>query len=236
MSLKIEQIQCAIFLAATDRSPQRKLQLVQLVNETIPELQQVEPMIVPTQENMPPEVPVIILRRPSGEGWAFQYSLSRIDLIFRPSAALDADEYESLFNDFAEGVRKLWLRIQREFNWQSLRVGLIVVSAMPLANAAHWVSNRFLLPGVVSNPTQVIVQLITRRLLEENVMMNHSTVMNSRPEQASDPRGELFVVMNDLNTDAAIEYSVTANTLVTFVKRASEIALEDIHKYGEVAE
>jgi len=231
MPLNIEQIQSVIFLSTFDRSSAHRLRLVQAVQDIVPDLQQSDPTVLPLDNDLPAEFPNVIIRRTSGQGWAFQYALSRCDLIYTPPPATDSGQLSGLLKQMTNNLSMVWAHIQAEFKWQSNRLGFVVTTTLAKPNATQWMSKQYLRSSLVDNPAQIHLQYITRASWDHQVTLNHWTRLSSRPAESPDSAAELFVLQSDVNIDPATEYEVNTDSLLAFMQKASQIALNDIKEH-----
>jgi|GEM_PF-1936985 len=231
MKFLVDQIQCGIFLSAFDHLPRTKLRVIDVVVETIPELAEVDPIILPQGDNFPAEIPTVILRHATGQGWLFQYAPARCDFVYTVTQPTQSDQLTDLLTQMKSFITQCWERFQSEFGWQSPRLGLVVNFSTSLERPSQLITERYFQEGLVNQPTQALLGYMTHETPQSSPPLNHWVRVQTHP--LGEPKSASIALNVDINTDNRTEFSVTPTSLSKFFDDAQQLVAKDLKFHEE---
>ena len=220
MEIKINKVQLAIYSPGIDLSD--KLTLSGNIRKGSGDLFSGEPLILPVPDNVPNEIPRIILKDKKGE-INLHIAVNKIDLHIRDSilAGSVPNVYskldKSLFDIYRSVLKALFSATSLTVN----RVGFVVVGEVEVKDASAYITNKYLTKDIkMAGWLDVNVSLLKRETIdkkESNVWLRLSP---GRKEKGEVDNNKLIVIF-DINTLSKQNYIFAVEDLLSFVKQGS---------------
>ena len=220
MEIKINKVQLALYSPGVDLSD--KLTLTGNIRKGSGNLFSGEPLILPVPDNVPNEIPRIILKDKKG-GINLHISVNKIDLHIRDSilAGSVPSVYSKLDKSLLEVYRSVLNALLSATSLTINRVGFVVVGEVEIKDASAYITDKYLTKDIkITSWLDVNVSLLKREAIdkkESNVWLRLSL---GRKESGEVDNNKLIVIF-DINTLSKKNYSFTVKDLLSYVKQSS---------------
>lgn len=220
MEIKINKVQLALYSPGVDLSD--KLTLTGNIRKDSGDLFSGEPLILPVPDNVPNEIPRIILKDKKG-GINLHISVNKIDLHIQNSIL--AGSIPSVYSELDERLLDVYQSVLNAlFSATSLtvnRVGFVVIGEVEVKNASAYITNKYLTKDIkMTDWIDVNLSLLKREAIdkkESNVWLRLSL---GRKESGEVDNNKLIVIF-DINTLSKESYSFAVKDLLSYVKQSS---------------
>lgn len=220
MEIKINKVQLALYSPGIDLSD--KLTLTGNIRKESDNLFSGEPLILPVPDNVPNEIPRIILKDKKG-GINLHISVNKIDLHIRDSILTESvpGVYSKLDKSLLEVYRSVLKALFSATSLTVNRVGFVIVGEVEVKNASTYITNKYLTKDIkMTGWLDANVSLLNRETIdkkESNVWLRLSP---GRKESGEVDNNKL-IVMFDINTLSKEGYSFAVEDLLSYVKQSS---------------
>jgi hypothetical protein len=218
MDFRLSQAQSVVFLSAIDRS---KITIATSVTKAIPDLAEVDPIILPIPDDAPPEVPRIIIQNEL-KGRGFHFSPSRIDLFMSFSNSPPASQLAELCKPLEQDTGTLWASLQSTASARGHRLAFVATFAAETDNAASVLSTEFIRPVHARDAAEAQVHFLHKMTLG-----THNVNRWARLHSLETKPGTLNLLV-DVNTVAENVFDVTRDELSVFLGGAVRIIQETV--------
>ena len=220
MEIKINKVQLALYSPGVDLSD--KLTLTGNIRKGSGNLFNGEPLILPVPDNVPNEIPRIILKDKKG-GINLHISVNKIDLHIRDSilAGSIPSVYSKLDKSLIEVYRSV---LNALFSVKSLivnRVGFVVVAEVEVKNASTHITGKYLTRDIkMTDWLDVNVSLLKREAIDKKESNVWLRIYPGRKESGEVDNNKL-IVMFDINTLSKAGYNFAVEDILSYVKQSS---------------
>jgi len=211
MEFKPVKFQAAFFLSAIDLSS--KIKIVELVQRNSDGLLNVDPFIVPSNMNIPDEIPIIIMQDQIS-GWTFQISKERIDFVF-DSKSDNEINFDELFSIFKKITIKQWSSFSNDFFAKGNRAGLISTFVNIVDNPTNYIIQKYLKNGELEGSIETQLHYLKKECVE-NINLNIWTRMIGVSKTQDKPPRLINEI--DINTQPEFEFILSEVSLNDFFK------------------
>lgn len=217
MSAKINQVQLALFSPGIVIS--NKLRLANMINEAMDDLFDGDPIILPMPEDLPPEVPRIILKS-KDEKYLLQIAINCVNFFYRSQE--DTVEEEFLIDELYDK----WIKLQNQLftysKTQFHRAALVTQWIVDLStSAAPFLSAKYLREGLpFESPYEMEIHCLTKEKVAEcevNMWVRIKSIRKlSKPEQ-----DQFLLITIDINSLAEKTYEFDEPLLKRFLDKCT---------------
>lgn len=220
MEIKINKVQLAIYSPGIDLLD--KLTLAGNIRKGSGNLFTGEPLLLPVPDNVPNEIPRIILKDKKG-GINLHIAVNKIDLHIRDSIL--AGSVPNVYSKLDKSLLKVYRSVLNAlFSVASLtvnRVGFVVVGEVEVKNASAYITNKYLTKNIkMTDWLDINVSFLKRDTIDKKESNVWFRLSPGRKESGEVDNNKLIIVF-DINTLSKEKYSFVAEDLLSYVKQSS---------------
>lgn len=220
MEIKINKVQLALYSPGVDLSD--KLTLTGNIRKGSGDLFSGEPLILPVSDNVPNEIPRIILKDKKG-GINLHISVNKIDLHI--SDSILTGNIPSVYSKLDQSLIKIYQTVLNAlFSATSLivnRVGFVVIGEVEVKNAGAYITSKYLTKDIkMTDWLDVNVSLLRKDIIDKKESNVWFRLHPSR-KQSGEVDDNKLIVMFDINTLSKEGYSFAVEDLLSYVKQSS---------------
>ena len=228
MEFKLVKVQLAVFLSSIDSGS--NLKIASLAAEQLPGVSDVEPLMLPVGDDVPPEIPQIRLGNETTE-WVFQFARSRCDFHYTPSDPPSYSKFPDVLSaEMAEPVTSTWSKLAHEVGARAHRLGLVVNFRAEIENAADVLRSRYFNLEFGANAKEAQIHYLQ---VEERDMfkLNHWTRIISGTKRQD--RAAALVLVVDVNTLPEPRLQLDTKVIQSFLDVGKELVFETATLHAE---
>jgi len=220
MEIKINQVQLALYSPGVDLSD--KLTLTGNIRKDSGSIFSGEPLILPVPDNVPNEIPRIILSNKEGK-INLHISVNKIDLYIRnPILAGNVPGvYSKLDNNLIEVYKSVLNALFSATSLTVNRVGFVVAGEAEVKDTSTYIANKYLTKDIkMPGWLDVNVNLLKRKMVdkkESNVWLRLSPGRKTNGEVDDNKLNVVF----DINTLPKEGYGFAVADILSYVKEIS---------------
>lgn len=220
MEIKINKVQLAIYSPGIDLLD--KLTLAGNIRKGSGNLFTGEPLLLPVPDNVPNEIPRIILKDKKGE-INLHISVNKIDLHIQGSVL--AGSIPSVYSELDKNLIEIYRSVLNAlFSATPLtvnRVGFVVVGEVEAKNAIVHITNKYLTKDIkMTGWYDVNVSLLKREAIDKKESNVWFRLRPGRIKSGEVDNNKL-IVMFDINTLTKEGYSFAVKDILSYVKQIS---------------
>jgi len=214
--------QLALFLRSIARAD--SLALANTIAESVPGMFDGEPIMLPVADDVPQEVPRVIMRSRNGP-WSCQAARARIDVVYEvpPRPSGDVGD-EAVLTELCTTGQAVWSRLQQSHGAIGDRIGLVVLFVQWMEDPVGYVSKRYL---AVADTPAVELQLHSLHHVQlELGEVNRWARCVAGEIVTDDGRRRALRLEVDVNTPPERNYELTNGTIAAFCEQAVGLAVQ----------